>query len=116
MSRKGRKLVYSTRSDAELDTDRPAQTPSKSVPPQQQTIRVLIDRKRRRGKTVTVCQGFVLTPADLKKMEKALKQYCGAGGTSKAGQESEIEIQGDHRERIMAKLADLNYKVKRVGG
>jgi translation initiation factor 1 len=113
MTKKKEKLVYSTRSDAKLDNQRPSKGPTQSLPPQQQTIQVMIDRKRRRGKTVTLCSGFVLTPADLKDLEKQLKQFCGAGGTSKA---DEIEIQGEHRDKIMQKLAELNYKVKRVGG
>jgi translation initiation factor 1 len=113
MTEKSGKLVYSTRSDAQLDNQKRANTITQSLPPQQQTIWVMIDRKRRRGKTVTVCSGFQLTPDDLKKLEKMLKQFCGAGGTSKAG---EIEIQGEHRDKVMAKLAGLNYKVKRVGG
>jgi len=113
MAKDKRKLVYSTRSDAELDSQKKTKKQRLSLPPQQQTIRVMIDRKRRAGKTVTVCSGFKLSATDLKKLEKMLKQFCGAGGTSK---EDEIEIQGEHRDKIMQKLADLNYKVKRVGG
>jgi translation initiation factor 1 len=73
----------------------------------------MIDRKRRRGKTVTICRGFQLNASDLKALEKKLKRECGAGGTSK---EDEIEIQGDHREKLFTSLATLNYKVKRSGG
>ncbi|NIP24419.1 MAG: hypothetical protein GWO38_11520 [Phycisphaerae bacterium] len=113
MAKKTSKLVYSTRDDAELDTEKSTTDLKQSLPPQQQTIQVMVDRKRRRGKTVTVCRGFQLTPTDLKELEKTLKQYCGAGGTSKA---NEIEIQGDQRDKIMQKLTTLNYKVKRVGG
>jgi len=111
MTKKESKLVYSTRSGGE--TGAPARPQGQSLPPQQQTIRLMLDKKRRRGKTVTVCSGFQLTPADLKELEKMLKQYCGAGGTSKG---DEIEIQGDQRDKIMQRLAALNYKVKRAGG
>jgi translation initiation factor 1 len=108
------KLVYSTDGEQDIDTRKiSASTPAQSLPPQQQTISVLLDRKRRRGKTVTLCSGFVLSADDLRQVEKTLKQLCGAGGTSKDG---EIEIQGEHRERIMSKLAEMNFKVKRVGG
>jgi translation initiation factor 1 len=113
MTKKKDKLVYSTRSDAQLDRFPAVQGPVHSLPPHQQTISVMIDRKRRRGKTVTLCSGFVLKQADLKALEKELKQFCGAGGTSK---DNEIEIQGEHRDKIMQKLTELNYKVKRVGG
>ncbi len=111
MVNKKSNLVYSTRTDADLG--RKKSRGVVSVPPQQQTIGVRLDKKKRRGKTVTVAAGFILSPADLKSMEKELKQYCGAGGTGKG---DEIEIQGDHREKVMQKLADLKYKVKRVGG
>ena len=108
-----RKLVYSTRSDAQLNATKTHQSPRVSLPPQQQTIYLLVDRKQRKGKTVTICRGFQLTPTDLKDLEKKLKQECGAGGTSKG---DEIEIQGDHRDKIFILLETLNYKVKRSGG
>ena len=111
--RKG-KLVYSTDGEEDIDARKlTTSAPTRSLPPQQQTIRVMIDRKRRRGKTVTLCSGFVLNADDLKQVEKALKQLCGAGGTSKDG---EVEIQGEHRERILDKLTEMNFKVKRAGG
>ena len=114
MAKKGNKLVYSTRDPVERQRGKKATSvQTRSLPPPQQTIYVLIDRKQRRGKSVTVCRGFKLTPKDLKTLEKQLKQFCGAGGTSKG---DEIEIQGEHRDKVMQKLAELNYKVKRSGG
>ena len=113
MAPKGQKLVYSTRTDAEIASKKAPKTRRASLPPQQQTIKVMLDRKRRRGKTVTVCSGFELTPADLKDLGKQLKQFCGSGGTTK---NDEIEIQGDHREKVIEKLKSLNYKAKRSGG
>jgi len=56
---------------------------------------------------------LILTPQDLKALAKTLKQTCGSGGTVKDGT---IEIQGDHREKIAAKLNSLGYKTKFVGG
>lgn len=112
MPKKPPKLVYSTRNDANLSQSR-NQTPRQSLPPQQQTIRVMLDKKKRKGKIVTVAAGFQLTASDLKSLEKALKQFCGAGGT---GKEDTIEVQGNHRDKVMAKLSSLGYKVKRVGG
>lgn len=112
MTAKKSKLVYSTRGNANIgETGKRERTTSEK--PIAQTIRVSVDKKRRRGKTVTVAAGFRLTPADLKALQKSLKQFCGAGGTAKTG---EIEIQGDHRDKIIAKLTQLGYKVKRVGG
>lgn len=112
MSPKNTKLVYSTRNDIQLEAETSTAL-NKSLPPHQQTIRIFIDRKCRRGKTVTVAKGFRLTQGDLKSLQKTLKQLCGAGGTCK---EDEIEIQGDHREKILKRLQVMQYKVKRAGG
>ncbi len=54
-----------------------------------------------------------LDESGLRELAGTLKQRCGTGGTVKDGS---IEIQGDQRERIVAELAKLGYKVKRVGG
>jgi translation initiation factor 1 len=50
---------------------------------------------------------------ELSTLAQQLKKLCGSGGTAKNGN---IEIQGDHREKVMAKLTALGYKVKRAGG
>jgi translation initiation factor 1 len=74
-------------------------------------VRVMRDRKQRGGKTVTVVMGL---PQDvLTTLGQQFKKLCGSGGTIK---EDNIEIQGDHCEKVMAKLTDLGYKVKRAGG
>jgi translation initiation factor 1 len=85
----------------------------KSLPPDQQTAAILRERKGRGGKTVTVVRDLKLAPDDLKSLSKDLKQACGTGGTIKEGT---IEIQGDHRETIAARLRALGYKTKFVGG
>ena len=79
----------------------------------QQTAYVQRDRKRRAGKTVTMISGLQHTPATFKDLLKTLQTACGTGGTLKEG---ELEIQGDHRERVAEKLKELGYKVKFVGG
>jgi translation initiation factor 1 len=78
--------------------------------PSKQTIRVVIDRKRRAGKSVTIASGFQLTPASLSELAASLKKRCGAGGTAGDG---EIEIQGDHLARVAAELERLGYKVRK---
>jgi translation initiation factor 1 len=78
--------------------------------PSKQTIRVVIDRKRRAGKSVTVASGFQLTAAALSELAAALKKRCGAGGTAGDG---EIEIQGDHAARVAAELERLGYRVRK---
>ena len=85
----------------------------KSLPPQQQNPRIFRDRKGRGGKTVTVIRDLQLSPDDLTALGKQLKKNCGAGGSIKDGN---IEIQGDHREKVAAELVKLGYKAKLAGG
>ena len=80
------------------------------VEPSQQTIRVVIDRKRRAGKSVTIAGGFQLSAESLSELAAALKKKCGAGGTAKDG---EIEIQGDHLARVASELERLGYRVRK---
>ncbi len=74
-----------------------------------QAIRVVLDKKRRAGKKVTVASGFELTAETLAKVATVLKKRCGSGGTARDG---EIEIQGDHVETVANELRKLGYKVK----
>lgn len=74
-------------------------------------FRVSRDRKGRGGKTVTLIAG--LPEKDIATLAQQLKKLCGSGGTVKDGN---IEIQGDHCDKVMAKLSELGYKVKRAGG
>lgn len=76
-------------------------------------VRVMRDRKGRGGKTVTVIDGVMGSEAELNALAQQLKKLCGSGGTVKDGN---IEIQGDHCEKVMTKLTALGYKVKRAGG
>ena len=77
------------------------------------TVRVSRDRKGRRGKTVTVVTGIVASQDVLDEVAGTLKRLCGSGGTVVDGA---IEIQGDHRDRIAAKLTELGHLVKLSGG
>ena len=76
-------------------------------------VRVMRERKGRGGKTVTVIDGVMGSEAELTTLAQQLKKLCGSGGTIKDGT---IEIQGDHYDKVMAKLTELGYKVKRAGG
>jgi len=80
--------------------------------PDDGVVRVWRDRKRRRGKTVTVVAG--VEPARREELAGTLKRLCGSGGTVQ--DDGTVEIQGDHRERIAAKLGALGYQVKLAGG
>jgi translation initiation factor 1 len=76
-------------------------------------VRVSRDKKGRRGKTMTMVTGLPGGPAALAEIATTLKRLCGSGGTVSG---DVVEIQGDHRDRIAAKLTDLGHKVKLAGG
>ena len=114
MSRQKGKVVFSTKTgDMRPQTGRSPGLRT-SLPPNQQNLKVMRDRKGRKGKVVTVVSGFVLTETALKALAKELKTFCGSGGTVKEG--GIIEVQGDHRDKVAEKLRALDYKVKLAGG
>ncbi|MGY6215965.1 translation initiation factor Sui1 [Methylolobus aquaticus] len=76
-------------------------------------VRVRLETKGRKGKGVTVVMGIPVLPAALDAIGKELKQRCGSGGTVKDGV---IEIQGDHRDTVVAELTKRGYTVKKAGG
>ena len=104
-------VVYST--DPNFQYKYESQESEATLPPQQQNLKVFLDKKQRAGKMVTIISGFIGSEDDLKELAKKMKQTCGVGGTAKDG---EILIQGDFRDRITEKLQKDGYKVKRVGG
>ena len=66
----------------------------------------------RRGKTVTTVTGVSLPPDELRTLAQELKRRCGTGGTLK---DDVIEIQGDHRDVLVAELEERGFRVKRSG-
>jgi translation initiation factor 1 len=104
-------IVYSTNQDYKYDFDEGNAT--ETLPPSQQNLKVWLDRKQRKGKVVTLIEGFIGSDDDLKDLAKILKTKCGVGGTAKDG---EIIIQGDHREKVMGILDNEGYKAKKAGG
>jgi len=104
-------VVYSTNPDFSFDYE--DEQEDETLPPEQQNLRVLIDRKQRKGKEVTLVTGFIGTEDDLKDLGKTLKQKCGTGGTVKDG---EIVIQGNNLKKVLELLHSMNYRAKQSGG
>lgn len=105
-------VVYSTAENFnyQLSNDDSVQ---ETLQASKQNLKVMLDKKQRAGKIVTLITGFVGTEEDLIILGKKLKSKFGVGGSVKDG---EILIQGDFRDRTIALLTVEGYKVKRVGG
>lgn len=103
--------VYSTNPDFQYESN--FENEAQTLPPQQQNLRVQLDRKQRKGKNVTLITGFIGSDDDMKNLAKILKTKCGVGGSAKDG---EILIQGDFCNKVIEILKTENYKVKRSGG
>ncbi len=72
-------------------------------------VRLSLETKGRKGKSVTVVSGLQHNPATMKERASVLKEHCGTGGTVKNGT---IELQGDQRVPASAKLGAMNYIVR----
>ncbi len=114
MARKEKKtlhnIVYSTNQAFNYQINEREEV---TLPPNQQDLRVMISKKGRGGKTVTLIIGFVGKEADLQTLGKHLKSKCGVGGSAKDG---EIILQGDVRDKALALLLQDGYKGKKAGG
>jgi translation initiation factor 1 len=106
-----RVLVYSTDGNLPLPKDekRKPQHNKPNAPPDDGVIRVL--REKRRASSVTLVHG--LRPSELDAVSKELRRRCGTGGTTKNGV---IELQGDHRDAVIAYFTNAGRRVKKAGG
>ncbi|HLO83925.1 MAG TPA: translation initiation factor [Nostocaceae cyanobacterium] len=109
-SNSDKRIVYREFGD---DNSAALERPTPDLPPKQQNIRIQATRAGRKGKTVTVITGFQTNAETLAALVKQLKTQCGTGGTVK---DNEIEIQGDHKQKILEILTKLGYKAKISGG
>lgn len=84
--------------------------PAAAGPPKIRVSRAVAGRG---GKGVTVISGLPLNAVELEELAGKLKRTCGAGGAVRG---DHIEIQGEHRDRLVAELGRLGYDAKRAGG
>lgn len=105
-------IVYSTNPDYKYSYEKADVEPN-TLPPNQQNLRIGIERKHRGGKTVSIVDGFIGNFSDLEILGKLLKTKCGVGGSVK---DNQIVIQGDVRDKIIDILTKSGYKVKKSGG
>ena len=102
-------IVYSTDPDFVFEDE--LQEEIETLPPNQQTLRISLDKKQRAGKKVTLISNFVGSEEDLITLSKTLKTKCSVGGSVK---DKEILLQGDFREKVVEILSSLGYKTKRI--
>jgi translation initiation factor 1 len=105
------RIVY--REFGSIDNSEALERAVPDLPPQQQNIRIQATRAGRKGKTVTIVSGLQHSEETLAKLLKQLKNQCGTGGTIK---DDNIEIQGDHKQKLLMTLTELGYKAKISGG
>ncbi len=104
-------VVYSTNPDFSYEEEFDEK---ETIDNNHQELKVLIDRKQRKGKSVTIISGFIGTNDDLNDLAKTLKSKCGVGGSCK---EDEIIIQGELKDKVFDLLISLGYtKTKKIGG
>ena len=92
----------------ESDKSTPQTEQKKGYDGKPQILKVVLDSKKRRGKTVTVISGFQSKPSELEAIAQTLKKTCGTGGQVL---DNTIEIQGDHRQKAIDKLKLMGYTV-----
>ena len=97
-------LVYSTNPDFKLEEADNFE--GETLLPAQQKLKILLDKKQRAGKKVTLVIGFVGKQIDIEELGKKLKTFCGTGGSVKDG---EIIVQGDNRDKALQWLMKSGY-------
>lgn len=103
-------VVYSTNPNFQYRVE--DENEETTLPNNEQQLYVYLDRKQRKGKEVTIIEGFIGSENDLKELGRTIKSNCGVGGSVKDGI---ILIQGNFKEKIKIFLEKASYKVKIKG-
>lgn len=102
-------VVFSTNPDFKYDKEEEEQ--QETIDKAKQQLRIELDKRNRKGKSVTLITGFIGSDDDLKDLEKLLKVKCGVGGSSRDG---EILLQGDFRKKVLELLQNEGYVKSRI--
>ncbi len=102
-------IVYSTNPDYYFEEEDTEEV--ETIDKDKQHLRISLDKRNRKGKSVTLITDFIGTNDDLNALGKLLKTKCGVGGSVKDG---EIIIQGDHRQKVLLILQKEGYAKSRI--
>lgn len=100
-------IVYSTAADFNFSKE---EQPENLLSPKEQLLTIVLDKKHRGGKVVSIIKGFSMKEEEIEVIAKKLKTFCGSGGSVK---DNEIIIQGDHREKIFQWLLKNGFSKSR---
>ncbi len=100
-------LVYST--DPSFKPYGEENNEQETLPPGKQQLKIILDKKHRGGKIVTLVDNFIGTEEDIESLGKQLKTFCGTGGSVKDGQ---IIVQGDQRQKVLQWLQKNGYRAR----
>lgn len=104
-------VVYSTNPDFKFELGDAGDAETEGLPKEKQLLRIELDKKHRKGKSVTLITNFVGSDDDLQALAKLLKTKCGVGGSARDG---EILLQGDFRTKALELLTQEGYVKSRI--
>ena len=102
-------MVYSTNPDYHFNEESEANI--ETVAEGKQLLRISLDKRNRKGKSVTLITGFIGSDEELNTLGKLLKTKCSVGVSTKDG---DIIIQGDHRNKVLDILQKEGYVKSRI--
>lgn len=102
-------VVYSTNPDFSYESEEEEE--QSTLPKEKQSLRIELDKRNRKGKSVTLITNFIGTDDDLQDLAKFLKTRCGVGGSARDG---EILLQGDFRQKVLDLLQKEGYAKSRA--